>query len=77
LTLRASQKKTGNTFVAGFTTRSLLPMVTTLSSQFIASTLSVYNQSYVGCEAENMPLAARIGFRALSGSVPVCPKLLL
>ena len=33
-------KKTDNEFVAGFTIRSLLPVVTTLSSQFIASTLS-------------------------------------
>jgi len=33
-------KKTGNKIIAGFTIRSLLPLVTTLSSQFIASTLS-------------------------------------
>jgi hypothetical protein len=40
------QKKTGTEFLfAGFTIRSLMPVVTTLGNQFIASTC---NQSAVG-----------------------------
>ena len=75
-TLSHKPKKTGNKFVAGFTIRSLLPVVTTLSSQFIASTLALGKQKLREPKAENMPVHGVECFRALSDSVAFCPKLL-
>ena len=44
----AKQKKTGTEFsVAGFTTRSLTPVVTTLGCQFIASTRMAYRRRII------------------------------
>jgi hypothetical protein len=56
------QKKTGTEFsVAGFTIRSLTPLVTTLGYQFIASTTEGYSSSFIGI-SPTIPTAMRLVF---------------